>query len=164
MTTEYLFTRLKVSKTYGVKPCMFDEDGITLYDKHVWSLLKSGRTFYLCRGIKVGNKKVLILFHRELMGLEPGEIYDHINGDGLCNMKSNLRPSTSSQNACNTRKHSNNTSGVKGLCYQKNEKVWRGDIQCDGKHFFKTSKDQQVIIDWLHTKREELHGVFANHG
>ena len=162
--TEHLFTRLKVSKTHGVKLCRFNKEAVDLYDKHVWSLLKGPKTFYLIRSFVVDKKRKYILFHRELLGLKDGEIYDHINGDGLCNMRSNLRPATLSQNAHNNRLRTDNKHGVKGLCFHEIHQSWLGQIICDGKKYAKESKDQQVVIDWLIVKREELHGTFANHG
>ena len=161
---EHVYTRLKVSKTYGVKVCLLDKEGADLYDTYTWSIFRTGRSFYLVRVITVEGRSRTILFHRELLDLKDGEIYDHINGDGLCNMKSNLRPTTVSQNAHNTRTPSNNTSGVKGLCFDDINQSWQGKIMCDGVPYSKRSKDRQFVIDWLNAKRIELHGVFANSG
>ena len=164
MTDEHVYTRLKVSKTHGVKLCLFDKEGVELYDRYTWTLSKDGQTFYLVRNAKVNGIKTTILFHRELLNLKDGEIYDHWDGDGLNNMKSNLRPTTVSQNAHNRRIQSNNTSGIKGLGFNEIKQRWCGEIKLDGKRYQKSSKDQQVVIDWLSAKRIELHGVFANFG
>lgn len=161
---EHVYTRLKVSKTHGVKVCLLDKEGADLYDTYTWSIFRTGRSFYLVRVITVDGKSKTKLFHRELLGLKDGEIRDHIDGNGLNNMKSNLRPTTVSQNAHNTRTPSNNTSGIKGMTFRECEQLWRGQIMCDGIRYEKSSKDQQLVIDWLYAKRIELHGVFANSG
>jgi hypothetical protein len=61
----------------------------------------------------------------------PNEEIDHINGDGLDNRLSNLRIATSSQNSCNTRLKSDNTSGIKGV-FPHGEK-WRARIKVGGR-------------------------------
>lgn len=44
------------------------------------------------------------LLHRVLTGAKKGEVVDHINGDGLDNRSSNLRPCTHGENRRNSRK------------------------------------------------------------
>ena len=83
---EHIYTRLKVSETHGVKLCLFDKEGAELYDKHTWSIVKRKITCYLERHIvNVNGKRTNIKFHRELLGLQDGEIRDHWNNNGLDN-------------------------------------------------------------------------------
>ncbi len=53
---------------------------------------------------------------------------DHINGITSDNRISNLRNTTGSQNSINQRMRSNNTSGVKGVCWAKKSSKWRAQI------------------------------------
>lgn len=46
--------------------------------------------------------------HRQILGAKRGEQVDHRNGDGLCNLRSNLRLATARQNQQNKR-HTKNT-------------------------------------------------------
>lgn len=63
-------------------------------------------------------------------GVWPDHWIDHANGDIQDNRISNLRRSTISQNAGNSKKPTTNTSGFKGV-YKKRGK-WSADIRCNG--------------------------------
>lgn len=57
----------------------------------------------------------LVMMHRQILGLREGEKGDHKNGDGLLNIRENLRQATSSENGMNKKMLSNNTTGFKGV-------------------------------------------------
>jgi hypothetical protein len=67
-----------------------------------------------------------ILMHREILGLEGGNKLqcDHINGDKLDNRRENLRVVTTVQNHYNCNKHKDNTSGFRGVYYDKKWRKW----------------------------------------
>ena len=54
--------------------------------------------------------------------------YDHIDRNPLNNRRYNLRPCTIAENSRNRTKHSNNTSGVMGVCWSKNDHIWLARI------------------------------------
>lgn len=161
---EHIYTRLKVSKTHGVKLCLFCEKGVELYDKHIWSLVTGKNTFYLYRHKVVNGKQIHTLFHRELLGLQDGEIRDHWNGNGLDNRICNLRPATISENNHNQMIRKDNTSGIKGVIWYKKNQKWRAKINCNGETYQKYFADKNDAEEWVRAKREELHKDFANHG
>lgn len=75
----------------------------------------------------------------------PSEEVDHKDVDpGNCRW-ANLRQATRSKNCANKRAYSNNTSGVKGVCWDKNRSKWFAQIMVDGKTYnlgrFKTIED-----------------------
>ena len=73
---------------------------------------------------RLGNKKVRL--HRFLMNLgigDPRQV-DHINGNKLDNRKCNLRICTSQQNTMNCKRYKNNTSGYKGVTWEKESNKW----------------------------------------
>jgi len=58
---------------------------------------------------------------------------DHIDNDKANNNVNNLRWATITENNRNIGLSSNNTSGVKGVCWDKKNKKWRAGISIDGK-------------------------------
>jgi hypothetical protein len=53
---------------------------------------------------------------------------DHIDGDGLNNRRSILRLATRTQIRRNSKRPSNNTSGWKGVLWDKAKRKWRARI------------------------------------
>lgn len=64
--------------------------------------------------------KLIYLYH---YGVVPEQL-DHINRDTLDNRIENLRPADASQNTCNRKVFSNNTSGYKGVSWHKAQSRW----------------------------------------
>jgi hypothetical protein len=64
--------------------------------------------------------------HREILGLTKGDgkIGDHKDRNGLHNWKDNLRIVTPSISICNRKENKNNTSGYRGVSWNKNAKKW----------------------------------------
>lgn len=117
-------------------------------------------------GAKFDGK--LYLLHRlawlYVHGEMPG-IIDHRDGDRFNNRISNLRVASSSQNACNSRKKANNTSGVKGVSWIKSKSVWEVGLIYEGKRVHrKYFKDFDEACKDIREARERYHGEFANHG
>lgn len=87
---------------------------------------------------ETGNwKSRRIMMHRAILEyhghcLEGLEV-DHIDGNRLNNVKSNLRPATRQQNAANRSRHNNNTSGTAGVHYHKLSGKWRATITYKGR-------------------------------
>lgn len=86
------------------------------------------------RSISVNNKPYLA--HRlawlYVTGEWPYEI-DHRDGNKLNNKFDNLRISSDSENMHNQGKRKNNTSGYKGVTYNKNAKKWSAQIKINWK-------------------------------
>lgn len=80
--------------------------------------------------VRKGYGKYLLM-HRELVGVPPGFILDHINGNTLDNRRSNLRVCTNQQNLMNAKLAVTNTSGFKGVCWHKGRKKWKAQINVD---------------------------------
>lgn len=92
------------------------------------------RTVYAEKGFAgIGGRIIMTLMHRMLIGAPKSSMVDHVNGNGLDNRRLNLRLATSSENAHNRRINRNNTSGLKGVCFDKSAGKWRAMIRLDGK-------------------------------
>ena len=102
-----------------------------------WCARRNGNTFYAVRNSRKTEceKRKLILMHQVIlqrMGIEFEQV-DHIDGNGLNNCRSNLRAATKQENGCNRNKQKNNTSGRKGVGWNKQHQKWQAQIQVNGK-------------------------------
>ena len=68
-----------------------------------------------------------------MTGSWPEAMIDHINGNPSDNRFCNLRAATQTQNAQNCKKPARNTSGYKGVCWDKGEKKWLAQMSVNGK-------------------------------
>ena len=86
------------------------------------------------------NRRSHMFMHNLIMNLQNdnSQIADHIGGVATTNdnRKSNLRIVTKSQNNINQRIRKDNTSGFKGISYNKQLDKWRVRIQKDGKRIY----------------------------
>lgn len=90
---------------------------------------------------------------------------DHIDGDKLNNRIDNLRPATKAQNNYNMKTKASNTSGVKGVVWNKTAQKWQAQLKIDGKNKYLGVFDEieQAKLAVM-SARDIAHGDFANHG
>jgi len=142
-----------IELTQGYRTTISDEDfeSLSLYE---WSIHNSGNKVY-ARGV-VNGKKLYI--HRFLMSLKKGEYCDHANGNTLDNQRSNLRICTNSQNLANRGAQKNNTSGYKGVVWQKQIKQWMVRI---GTTYIGIFKDKTEAAKAYNKAALERYGEYA---
>ena len=92
-----------------------------------WTAHNGNGRWYAFRNIP--DHKGTELMHRVIMGAKKGEQIDHQDCDGLNNRRANLRFSNQSQNLANQRLRSNNTSGFKGVCWDKTTTKWKATFK-----------------------------------
>ena len=86
---------------------------------------------------------------------------DHINGDTLDNRKCNLRICTQADNMKNQKKHIRNTSGYKGVSWNKKSKAWEVSITQNGKrHYLGMYKDKEEAIKVRKEAEEKYFGEY----
>jgi hypothetical protein len=109
---------------------LFEYKGGNLYWKNTNGKTKSGQIAggpstkgYWIVGIKQKRYKLHRLIFLMHHGFMP-EYVDHVNGNTSDNRIENLRVATASQNAYNSKKPKNNTSGLKNISWDKKTKKW----------------------------------------
>ena len=104
------------------------------------------------------NRLVAIAF---LSNHDNKPMVDHIDGIKTNNNILNLRWASSSQNAFNQGKPKTNTSGFKGISFDKGRQKYRAQININGKYkhlgYFQTAEDASHAYD---EKAKEIHGDF----
>lgn len=89
--------------------------------------MQNANRFSAARRITAGGRR-MVYMHRVIMGAPKGLLVDHKDGDPLHNFRSNLRLATKQQNAFNCGPRSNNTSGFKGVSWERRKKRWIAQI------------------------------------
>lgn len=114
------------------------------------------------------KSKLSLLMHRVVMErilsrkLDKTEEVDHKDLNPLNNQRENLRLATRGQNGSNRRMPSNNTSGYKGVGFDKRRNKWHANIVSKHKNKFLGYFSDPVEAALVYDKAaRELHGEFA---
>ena len=129
---------MKYIKLVENKVAVVDDEDFDFLNKWKWCINSRG---YIVRskhisGSGKNRKRISILMHRLLNKTPSGFHTDHINGNKLDNQKKNLRTLTASRNVFYSGMRKNNTSGYKGVYWDKSRKSWHAHICRDRKVFF----------------------------
>lgn len=146
--------------------CNFRKDGGFVFDPEDYDKLKDYSWHNNGHGYAVSRESETqkqIFAHRIITDCPDELVVDHINHDTLDNRKSNLRVCTHSENMRNMKKPVRNTSGVKGVYFDKSANRWRAEIKVNGKKtyigVFEKLDDAKIARE----KAEiEYFGEFAN--
>ena len=148
---------------------MFEyRDGVLYWKKHnqakkylgksVGSINKLGYYNTRHKNVNYNVHRIVFLMHH---GYLP-EVIDHIDGNPSNNKIENLRAATHGLNKCNQVLYKSNTSGVKGVFWDENNKNWKAQINFGGKRRylgrFKLLSDAEEFVNLA---RDMLHGEFA---
>lgn len=102
----------------------------------------SGRCLYAGRNINKNGVHANVNMHRivmeRILGRTPcsQEFVDHIDRNGLNNCRTNLRLATPSQNLYNQKRRRDNTSGCKGIYWNKQNKKWDVRIHVNSERIY----------------------------
>lgn len=102
----------------------------------------------------------LIMMHRLLLSCPEGCEIDHINRDKLDNRRNNLRIVDRTTNSLNTNLRNTNTSGYKGVSWNKSARKYSARFQYRGTDYYLgLFKDPQKAHLAYQAKVTELHGA-----
>lgn len=122
---------------------IFDREDITTVMDHRWCI---GDGYVQC----VRNGKLTKLSCL-LMNPPRNMVVDHVNGDTRDNRRENLRVASSTENGGNAVLYKNNSSGYKGVSFNKERMKYTASIQCNRKqHYlgaFKTPEEAARAYD-----------------
>ena len=115
-----------------------------------------------------GHRGPTIFMHRQIMdriqgGSEVGKyIVDHRDGDGLNNVRQNLRSCSYSQNFGNSKKTRGTVSKFKGVAWHRRDEVWVSSITCNGKSYWLGTFDSEQAAAKAYDEAAQEHfGEFA---
>lgn len=147
--------------TKGLVTVVDDED-FDLANQFEWYASLSKGAYYARCDKVIANKRARIYLHRILTAALPGETVDHRDRLTLNNQRRNLRTGTQIENMGNCGMQRHNTSGFKGVTYDKNRRKWIALIK---KAFgtrrlgrFNSARDAAIAYDQAAVKK---YGEFA---
>jgi len=128
----------------------------TGYQRWGVSIAYNGKQFRL-----ICSRIIFLLHHGYLT---KGKCIDHKDNNALNNKIENLRESTDSQNARNSKLRKNNTSGIKGLSWDKRTQRWVAELYANSKKiyigcFLESEKENAKKA--IEKARKKYHGDFG---
>ena len=150
---------IPLTKGYFTK---VDDDDFKKFAIYRWFSRGSRNGIRPCRDGHNEGKIVNVSLYRLIMNAPKNMQVDHINGDTLDDRKCNLRLCTASQNSQNRSKEKRNTSGFKGVSWDRRNKKWRAMIGHNNKMYYMgLFTDKIDAAKAYDQKAKELHGEFA---
>ena len=148
----------EIDLTQGKKAIVDDEDFEWLSQ---WKWCYDGN-YAVRHSPTVNGKRRPIWMHREIMKTPEGMETDHRDMDKINNRKENLRICLLSENQRNRVAYANNTSGYKGVTWNRRDKEWRAQITVESRIIqlggFRTAEEAALAYDEAALK---YHGEFA---
>lgn len=149
-----------ISLTRGYE-AVIDAADVSLVEGHNWSAAIDSVIVYAVRGFRKDGEQFRIRLHQQIIGVKKGQVIDHKDGDGLNNRRSNLRHVTRNQNSFNQKTPKNNTSGYKGVSFNKKRGKWVSSIGVSWKKrqlgYYATAEDANAAYC---KASAEFHGEF----
>lgn len=113
-------------------------------------ILKQDNDKFRVAGRLKGSKKTFYL-HRFIMNASINDQVDHIDGNPLNNKKENLRICSNKENSKSQSIRKRNTSGYKGVTWDKQRSKWKAQITINYKHkslgFFNSKEDAALCYN-----------------
>lgn len=152
---------IRIPLTRGQEAIVDERDGHLA--EHEWYAIPSGTTWYAARSVGPSGAQKTVFMHRVIMDAPDGLDVDHGDGNGLNNVRGNLRIATRAQN--NQNNHTvRGEVDYRGVFQDKNRpNEFRAAIRHLGQRkylgVFQTALEAALAYD---TAAIELHGEFAS--
>lgn len=163
LSDSFLQEEIKYIPLTQGKVAIVDAADYALLSQWKWCARQDGKTWYATRnGHDPDGKRITVRMHRQILDAPLGAEVDHRNADGLDNRRANLRLATKAENGRNRSAPSNNTSGYKGVSWNKRHQEWYAHITADKKRKHLGHYDSQESAALAHDRAaRELYGEFA---
>jgi|SRR5271166_3741001 len=158
----------KIKLTQGFTAVVDDEDYERVVAAGPWHVEIKQRGAgnerrYGAHGDRREGKVIITLLHRFILGVtKPSVLVDHVDYDGLNCQRYNMRLASNLQNTRHQRKRKDNTSGCKGVHWNKDTQKWMVRIAVNGIRkylgLFSSLKKAMQVYDDAAIK---YHGVFS---
>ena len=134
---------------------VIDTSDLERADEHPWNWYaiwsKNSKSFYCQGNVNHNGFKTTIMFHRFLTKCPKDMVCDHFNNDTLDNRRINIRVVTDAQNKQNHNgAQSNNTSGVRGVYWNKANGKWVAQMKVNAKQTylgsFETIEEAECVV------------------
>ena len=146
------YTKIYLKQKGEFVCCLIDtEDTEKCKSVGIWSLGSNGY---------VSNCVSGIYLHRFVMNCPDDMEVDHIYHNPLDNRKSQLRFATSSQQKMNTKKRIDNSSGQRGVYYDKSRNTWNVNINFSDMSFRKRFKNYDDAVNMANTIYKQYFGEY----
>ena len=122
-----------------------DDEDYFLAAQVKWRPIKNRHVIYAGRQIlEKSGRRPFFWLHRVITGALPGQIVDHINGDGLDNRRANLRLCTIKENVRHRHSKIRGVSRYRGVWLDPRYNSWSAYITVDKKrHHLGTFKTEE---------------------
>ena len=133
---------------------IFDSQDEEIVKLHSWSIAR-GR-------VRTTVDGKTVYFHQFVLKPPDGAEVDHVNGNKLDNRRCNLRVATHSQNNQNKRLRRDNTTGYKGVCFDKRAGKYIAYINANGARTYLGYFDDSLLAAMAYDRAAiRLHGEYA---
>lgn len=138
-----------------------DRSDVIKISGRYWGIMKMGNNHkYVCTRMYSGGECKVVMLHRFIMGAQKGQDVDHLDGNGLNNMRSNLRVCSHAENGANRRKIAKSASVYKGLT--RCGGGWCVRIKKDYKsHYIGCFKNESEAATAYNDAAKKYFGAFA---
>jgi hypothetical protein len=140
---------------------LVDDEDYEMLSRYDWYKVRPRTVTYAYT--KINNRTVYM--HQLILPIPSKDLtVDHIDNDGLNNVKSNLRLATRTQQSQNRRKQINGiTSKYKGVRFHNRDHAWEANIVYNGKHIYLGSFDTEIAAAKAFNRAaKRYHGEFAS--